>query len=166
VASLLFGVVGRMVYERAHTRELDELATMQLAKQMPFVAVVFVIGGLASMGLPGLSGFVAELAILVGAWPRLPGFVIIASAGIVITVWYTLRTMLVAFFGEGRPAGNHGAAHALDPITWPEKAGAVFLVFWLVLLGLFPSLLLDPINEGVRLMLPSFASGSAPLGGG
>src|SRR6185503_4515341 len=72
IAGLLFAVVGRMVYDRAHTRVLDELEVMRLSKAMPFAAVTFVIAGLASMGMPGFSGFVAELQVLIGAWTAFP----------------------------------------------------------------------------------------------
>ena len=70
VASLLFAVVGRMVYDRTHTRQLDELGG--LAKVIPFAFGTFVIGGAASMGLPGFSGFVAEIQVLIGAFPMNP----------------------------------------------------------------------------------------------
>src|SRR5690242_14505400 len=68
IAGLLFAVVGRMVYDRTHTRELSLLETMGLSRAIPFAAVTFVIAGMASMGLPGFSGFVAELQVLIGAW--------------------------------------------------------------------------------------------------
>ena len=61
IAGLLFAVVGRMVYDRTHTRDFNDLETMQLGKKLPFAAITFVIAGVASMGLPGFSGFVAEL---------------------------------------------------------------------------------------------------------
>ena len=72
IAGLLFAVVGRMVYDRTHTRELSVLEGMNLAKAMPFAAVTFVIASVASMGLPGFSGFVAELQVLIGAWKAFP----------------------------------------------------------------------------------------------
>ena len=77
IAGLLFAIVGRIVYERTHTRQLAELETMHLSKRLPFAAWAFVIAGMASMGLPGFSGFVAELQVLVGAWRCKP--------------WWTLR---------------------------------------------------------------------------
>ena len=100
IAGLLFAVVGRMVYERTHTRELSVLEGMNLVKAMPFAAVTFVIAGAASMGLPGFSGFVAELQVLIGAWKSYPTFAVIAGVGIVIGVAYTLRAMQKAFFGD------------------------------------------------------------------
>src|SRR3984957_1344664 len=61
IAGLLFAVVGRMVYGRAHTRDLDKLEAMNLRKWIPFAAIIFTIAGFASMGMPGFSGFLAEL---------------------------------------------------------------------------------------------------------
>ncbi|HUR44863.1 MAG TPA: NADH-quinone oxidoreductase subunit M, partial [Candidatus Saccharimonadales bacterium] len=92
IAGLLFAVVGRMVYDRAHTRLLDKLGLMELGKTLPFAGVVFVFAGLASMGLPGFSGFIAELQVLLGAWKEFPTLAVIAGVGIVIDVAYTIRT--------------------------------------------------------------------------
>ncbi len=72
IAGLLFAVVGRMVYDRTHTRQLAELERMHLARRLPFAALAFVIAGMASMGLPGFSGFVAELQVLAGSWRANP----------------------------------------------------------------------------------------------
>lgn len=151
IAGLLFGVVGRMVYDRTHTRELDELAAMRLAGQMPFAAVTFVIAGLASMGMPGFSGFVAELQVLIGAWKAFPTFAVLAGLGIVIGVAYTLRAVQKAFFpGEAdRPAlvsvETGSAQQALEPISIPERIGAALLIGTTLLIGLYPRLLLELI---------------------
>jgi NADH-quinone oxidoreductase subunit M len=166
IAGLLFAVVGRMVYERTHTRELSVLEGMNLVKTMPFAAVTFVIAGAASMGLPGFSGFVAELQVLIGAWKAYPTFTVIAGVGIVIGVAYTLRAMQKAFFGEAHkpltptltPSEEHKEtasqvehSHAMDPISVPERLGAVMLIGVALLIGLYPRLLLDVI-------IPSFDS--------
>lgn len=137
IAGLLFAVVGRMVYDRTHTRDLSVLEGLNLARRMPFAAVIFVLAGLASMGLPGFSGFVAELSVLIGAWHAFPVFTCLAGAGILIGVTYTLRTIQTAFFKEplDRPAGDLGG---LERITWQEKAGAFLLLAATLWLGLFP----------------------------
>src|SRR6266850_5231073 len=100
IAGLLFAVVGRMVYDRTHTRDLTDLERMRLYKTMPFAALTFVIAGLASMGLPGFSGFVAELQVLIGAWNAYPTFAVIAGAGILVGVAYTIRALQLAFFSD------------------------------------------------------------------
>ena len=150
IAGLLFAVVGRMVYERTHTRELALLEGMGLAKAIPFAAVTFVIASMASMGLPGFSGFVAELQVLIGAWKAYPTLAILSGAGILVGVAYTLRAVQKAFFGEAetKPDEEH---HPLEPISIPERIGAVILIATSLLIGLFPRLLLDVI-------IPSFDS--------
>jgi len=195
IAGLLFAVVGRMVYDRAHTRVLDELEVMRLSKAMPFAAVTFVIAGLASMGMPGFSGFVAEFQVLIGAWKAWPTFAVLAGLGILIGVAYTLRVVGKAFFsdnddvldraphepgrllspslssalsgGEGArrageeaipaqqsrtvstveylPQGSDNHSTKLEPITIPERIGAVLLIATTLLIGLYPRLLLDLI---------------------
>ena len=90
---LLFAVVGRMVYDRPHTRELIALQAMGLSQTMPFAAVTFVIAGAASMGLPGFSGFVAELQVLIGAWHAFPMIAVVVGVGILVGVAYTLRVL-------------------------------------------------------------------------
>ncbi|MEY2466766.1 MAG: NADH-quinone oxidoreductase subunit [Verrucomicrobiota bacterium] len=157
IAGLLFAVVGRMVYERTHTRELDVLETMGLSKAMPFAAVTFVIASMASMGLPGFSGFVAELQIIIGAWHAFPTLAVITGIGILIGVAYTLRVLQRAFFGESNktltPALSHpmGEGEVVEPISVPERLGAIMLIATSLVIGLFPRLLLDMI-------VPSFDS--------
>ena len=107
IAGLLFGVVGRMIYERTHSRDLSVLEGMQLAKAMPFAAVTFTLAAFASMGLPGFSGFVAELQVLIGAWHAFPTFAVLAGVGILIGVVYTLRVLQKAFFNDAIPAPAH-----------------------------------------------------------
>ena len=72
IAGLLFAVVGRMVYDRTHTRDFDGSRTDEPRPRHSLRGVTFVLAGMASMGLPGFSGFVAELQMLIGAWQRLP----------------------------------------------------------------------------------------------
>src|SRR5664280_1597964 len=114
IAGLLFALVGRIVYERTHTRQLAELETMHLAKRLPFAAWAFVIAGMASMGLPGFSGFVAELQVLVGAWIVKPWWTIAAGVGIIVGVAYTWRALQKAFFSDTLPSA-HFLEHEHDP---------------------------------------------------
>jgi NADH-quinone oxidoreductase subunit M len=142
IAGLLFGVVGRIVYERTHTRDLSQLETMNLGRAMPFAALIFVLAGLASMGMPGFSGFVAELQVLIGAWRMYPTLAVLCGAGIVIAVAYTLRAIHRSFF-SGEPASP--AASPLPRITVPERVGSVMLIACSLAIGLYPRLLLDVI---------------------
>ncbi len=150
IAGLLFGVVGRMVYDRTHTRELAVLQGMSLSSAIPFAAVTFAIASVASMGLPGFSGFVAELQVLIGAWHAFPTLAVLAGFGILVGVAYTLRALQQAFFSEHVPAVEP-RAHFLEAISIPERIGAVILIGTTLLIGLYPRLLLD-------LIVPSFSS--------
>lgn len=157
LAGLLFAVVGRMVYDRTHTRDLDALEKMNLYQFIPLAAVTFVIASMASIGLPGFSGFVAELQVLIGAWRAFPVYAVGAGFGIVIGVAYTWRAMQKAFFG-GPKSESDNTHHPLPPISIPERIGAVMLIGVSLTIGLYPQLILNriipalssPLFDGLR----------------
>ena len=125
IAGLLFAVVGRMVYDRTHTRDLGELSRLPLARLLPFAAVTFVLAFMASVGLPGFSGFIAELQVLLGTWrafPRLasPWFACLAGLGILIGIAFSWRALQATFFGDAKTT----TGHALPPITFPRTPGS------------------------------------------
>jgi NADH-quinone oxidoreductase subunit M len=156
IAGLLFAIVGRIVYERTHTRQLAELENMHLGKRLPFAAWAFVIAGMASMGLPGFSGFVAELQVLVGSWVTKPWWTAAAGVGIVVGVAYTWRALQKAFFSDRLPTPDEHPKTGwpkFDPITWPEIAATALLVGATVLVGVYPRVLLDSIEPAVKTML-------------
>jgi NADH-quinone oxidoreductase subunit M len=149
LAGLLFGVVGRMVYARTHTRDLALLGPMNLNRGIPFAAVTFVIAGMASMGIPGFSGFVAELMILIGTWRAYPWLAICVGLGIVAGVAYIWRAMQAAFFAEG--ASEATPSHTqLATISFPERLGAILLIAASILVGLYPQLLLKVITPALE----------------
>jgi len=150
IASLLFAVVGRMVYERTHTRQLADLRAMPLHRMLPFPAVVFVLAGMASMGLPGFSGFPAELTILIGAWQTNPVWALGAAAGVLVAAAFTLRAIQVSFFGRTGPDICTTPLETLPAVTWPEKAGALLLLGATIYLGLSPDTLLDWIRPALQ----------------
>jgi NADH-quinone oxidoreductase subunit M len=150
LAGLLFAVVGRMVYDRTHTRDLSELETMHLSKAIPFAAAMFVLAGMASIGLPGFSGFVAELQILIGAWRTFPIFAVFVGLGIVLGIAYTWRAMQMAFF-EAPDSSTPSIAPQIPGITFPERIGAIILMSASVVIGLYPQLLL-------RIIIPALHS--------
>jgi NADH-quinone oxidoreductase subunit M len=141
IAALLFGVVGRMVYDRTHTRELAALGRMDLSRALPFAAITFVIASAASMGLPGFSGFIAEITVLLGTWDSMPLLLLAVVPGIIVTAAFTLKALQATFFGKSD--GN--APRSLPPITWPECIGAGILLATTLAVGLYPSPLLDLI---------------------
>lgn len=156
IAGLLFAVVGRMVYDRTHTRDLVELNAMNLSRALPFAAVTFALAGFASMGLPGFSGFISELQVLIGAWYMSPTLAVIAGVGILVGVAYTLRALQQAFFPDhdmgAQPvvAATHNPG-PFEPISIPERLGALMLIAASLVIGLFPGVLLNRI-------VPSFSS--------
>jgi len=153
IGALLFAVAGRMIYRRTHTRDLDALATMNLSRALPFAAFSFVIAAAASMGIPGFSGFAAEVTILIGAWKYYPLAVWITGLGMVLVAAFTLRALKRAFFDvDLANAGATPAPPQLEPITVPEKLGAGLLMFATLAVGVYPKLLLDRIQPAVEAM--------------
>lgn len=152
IAGLLFAVVGRMVYERTHTRQLAVLRTLPLHRLMPFAAGVFVIAALASMGMPGFSGFPAELTILTGTWTVSPLWALGGAIGVVVAAAFTLRALQLAFFGSVKQpvSTGHAHEHELTPISWPEKVGAFLLIASTLVIGLQPDLLLNWIVPSLQ----------------
>jgi len=156
LAGLLFAIVGRVVYDRTHTRQFAELEKMHLARRLPFAAWAFVVAGAASMGLPGFSGFVAELQIVVGAWRARPWWAIATGVGLILAVAYIWRALQKAFFTDALPTAHElesEHAHKFDAITWPEAAGVALLGLSSLAVGLYPRILLDQIEPAVRALL-------------
>jgi NADH-quinone oxidoreductase subunit M len=164
IGALLFAVAGRMVYRRTHTRDLDALSDMGLGRALPFAAFSFVIASAASMGIPGFSGFAAEVTILIGAWKAYPLAVWITGTGMVLVAAFTLRALKKSFFGEsasevrtqkGRAPVDADWKEQQDitvRITIAEKCGACLLMFATLAVGLYPKLLLDRIMPAVEAM--------------
>jgi len=111
---------------------------------------------MASMGLPGFSGFVAEMMILIGAWHAFPLLATCVGLGILIGVIYIWRAMQKAFFaGDGlqpihHVAGDHGTDEPLPPITFPERLGAIILIAASITIGLYPQMLLKIITPALN----------------
>lgn len=146
MTALFFLLIGGM-YDQSHDREIPHLGG--LARQMPIWAVFFVLAGLASLGLPGLSGFVAEVHIFIGtfrAYPVVGGLAVLTAA---ITATYLLRMFSTAFFGELNEKWV-----GLMEITWVERAGATVLAGTILLLGLWPALWIDRISPTIIQSIP------------
>jgi NADH-quinone oxidoreductase subunit M len=146
MTALFFALIG-MIYGRTHTRIISEMGG--LMKVMPFLAVCYVIAGLASLGLPGLSGFVAEMTIFTGAFQHADVFhrvvTILACSSIVITAVYILRVVGVLLFG---PIKNEHFNH-LDDAKWYEKLSAGVLIAAVAGIGIAPLWLSDMINQSL-----------------
>ena len=146
MTALFFALIG-MIYGRTHTRDIRELSG--LMKVMPFLAVGYVIAGLANLGLPGLSGFVAEMTIFNGAFMDNDTFhrvvTIIACTSIVITAVYILRVVGKILYGTC--TNEHHLK--LTDATWDERLSVVCLVAAIAGMGLAPLWVSDMIRESV-----------------
>ena len=143
MTALFFAVVG-MVYDRAHTRDIPKLGGF--ARKMPVVAIAFIVGGLVSMGMPGLSGFVAEFPIFLGVWSAQPIVAIIAALGIVVTAAYIMIIVRRVFFG---PMPEEFEGHVGD-VTPLDKLALGVLSFILIALGVFPAWMAPLVASGVN----------------
>jgi len=151
IGALLFAIAG-MIYRRTHTRDLDDLAALNLRRTMPFAAFAFVLASAASMGIPGFSGFAAEITILIGAWRAYPAAVWITGAGMVMVAAFTLRALKRAFFAEPQITSVPSSPPDLAPTTLAEKCGAILFLFTTLAAGIYPKLLLDRIVPAVEAM--------------
>ncbi len=146
MTALFFLLIGGM-YDQAHNRDIPNFSGM--ARQMPVWTVFFVIAGLASLGLPGMSGFIAEVHIFIGAfraYPVVGGLAVLTAA---ITATYLMRMFSQAFFGEFNPRWNH-----LGDITIAERAGASVLAATILLMGLWPSPWVSRISTTIAETIP------------
>jgi NADH-quinone oxidoreductase subunit M len=147
MTALFFAVVG-MVYDRAHTRQIPELGGF--AKKMPWAAVAFIIGGFVSMGMPGFSGFVAELPIFLGLWaartiqPYYAIIAVLSASAIVVTAAYIMRVVQQVFFGEF----DETKYHEVGDVTVLDKVALTVLSSVLVLIGVFPVLMYPWVSSG------------------
>jgi NADH-quinone oxidoreductase subunit M len=153
IGALLFALVG-VIYQRTHTRDLNELAVMPIRRAMPFVAFAFVIAAAASMGIPGFSGFAAEVTILIGVWKTFPLAVWITGIGMVLVAAFTLRILRRTFFSDEAATASTrtDVTSTFAPVTLAEKAGAVLLMATTLVVGIYPKLLLDRIMPAVEAM--------------
>ena len=146
MTALFFALIG-MIYGRTHTRDIRQLGG--LMKIMPFLSVCYVIAGLANLGLPGLSGFVAEMTIFNGAFMNNDTFhrvvTIIACTSIVITAVYILRLVGKILYGTC----TNPEHLKLTDATWDEKLAVVVLIVAIAGLGLAPMWVSDMIGDSV-----------------
>ncbi len=150
MTALFFALIG-MIYGRTHTRDIREMGG--LMKILPFLSVCYVIAGLASLGLPGLSGFVAEMTIFVGSFQHSDMFhrvfTIIACCSIVITAVYILRVIGKLLYGKVQNEHHR----ELTDATWWERISAVTLIIGVAGLGLFPGWISNLISNSLNVII-------------
>lgn len=147
MTALFFALIG-MIYGRTHTRDIRQMSG--LMKVMPCLAVCYVIAGLANLGLPGFSGFVAEMTVFVGSFENPDTFhrvcTIIATCSIVITAVYILRTVGKFLYGEVNDPKYLGLTDA----SWDEKVAVFVLIACVAGLGIAPLWMSDLISQSVE----------------
>lgn len=157
ITGLLFLVIG-FIYEKAHTRYIPDLGG--LASKMPFLATALLIGGFASLGLPGTSGFVAEIMVFLGtfvvwSWPTA-----IAAFGVVLAAGYVLWMVQRTLFG---PIKEH--LSDIGDATAIEMVPVAVLVVAILLVGIYPAIISDVFEVGIEPITQSLgriASASIP----
>ena len=145
ITGLLFLVVG-IIYESAHTRHIPDLGG--LMARMPIVGAVFVFAGLASLGLPLLSGFAAELMVFLGSFDVYPWATGLAAFGIVLTAGYILWTVERVLLGPMKARWQ-----AVKDATWADFAAMALLVVPIIIVGVYPALVADVFFESVTLLV-------------
>ncbi len=160
MTALFFSVVG-MIYDRTHTRNMDDLSGMR--KALPWLVIPFIIGGLVSMGMPGLSGFIAEFPIFMGVWAGTSidlnavfnlnpsnyynWIAFLSVFAIVITAAYILRAVGTVFFGKY----DGEKWHDMRPLLPIDKVTLIGFSAILILIGVLPMVIAPIVESG---MLP------------
>ena len=146
MTALFFALIG-MIYGRTHTRMIHEMGG--LMKVIPFLSVIYVMAGLASLGLPGFSGFVAEMSIFFGAFQHPDLFhrvaTIVAVTSIVITAVYILRVVAILLLG---PIKDHHFDNLADA-KWFERLSVVALLAGIIYIGMAPLGLATMIKDSL-----------------
>ena len=150
MTALFFAAIG-MIYNRTHTRLVTQLGG--LLKIMPFISTIFVLAGLCSLGLPGLSGFVAEISVFMGSWQHTGEMyrlaTILACASIVITAVYILRATGQTIMGPLKDPHYAGLTDA----TWTERLAGILLTAGIIAIGMAPFWLSRLLTPGVSAIM-------------
>lgn len=160
ITSMLFMIVG-VIYDRAHTRGLDEFGG--LANKMPIYTGIMMVGFFAAIGLPGLSGFISEALVFLGAFNTYPFLTIVSGLGIILGAAYMLWTLQKVFFGRipdrwNKPWDETGKKFSGDDLIPREYAAFIPLVIIIIYLGVNPNpilgLMSTSVNQFVDYMKP------------
>lgn len=160
MTALFFAVIG-MIYERTHTRLVNEMSG--LMKTMPFIMTILFIVGLCSLGLPGFSGFVAEITVFMGSWQNAEMAyriaTIAACMSIVVTAVYILRAVGKTAMGEAIPISHRRGVGGKVDAAWNEKLAAALLVIGIIAIGIAPFWLNDLITPGSEVIMQKLGAG-------
>lgn len=140
-SAAMFALVG-MVYDRAHTRDLNKLGGLWAV--MPIYGGVLVFSAMANLGLPGLAGFPAEFAVVRGAWPVFTLITALSMIGLLFTGAYILKSIGKVLHGP-----HNDALHDMPEMTWGERIAMAPLLVLMLATGLFPAWVLNIVNQSV-----------------
>jgi NADH-quinone oxidoreductase subunit M len=157
ISALMFLLVG-IIYERTETTELDKLGG--LAASVPFISGILLVAGMASLGLPGLSGFVGEFLAFLGLFSTLKVLTVIGTLGIILTAVYVLRGVLSITFG---PASER--MQNMKDARLIEAIPMIMLVAFILLLGVYPSVLSQPLQQTIGSFDQVIQSVAGKIGG-
>jgi len=154
MTALFFAIIG-MIYERTHTRQVNEMGG--LLKVTPFISTALFIVGLCSLGLPGLSGFVAEMTVFVGSWQNADAFhriaTIAACMSIVVTAVYILRAI-----GKVAMGPLKAGYETITDATWNERLATIILISGILAIGLAPFWLNDLVRPGAEIIMQKMSA--------
>ena len=145
LSAIFFFIVG-VIYTRVHTVKFEELGGM--AKVMPFTSGILLTAGMASLGLPGMSGFISEFLSFLGVFENYPVLAAVATIGIVLTSAYLLRAILSVTYGPTKDI-----LVGMPDARLTEVIPMVVLLGFIILIGVYPAILSDPLQTTLQSFL-------------
>ncbi|WP_078556110.1 complex I subunit 4 family protein [Bacillus alkalicellulosilyticus] len=145
ISALLFFLIG-VYYERTKTSKITKLGG--LSRSMPIASGLLLTGAMASLGLPGMSGFISEFLSFLGLFQSMPIIAAIGTLGIILTAVYLLRATLAVTFGPTPEEWKE-----LKDIGPLEMVPAIVLLAFIILLGVYPAILAEPLQGALQILL-------------
>jgi len=143
ITGMLFIMVG-LVYDRTHTRDIGQMSG--LMRNMPFVGIFFYVAGFASLGLPALAGFWAELLVFLGTFDKYVPMTILGVVGVLLSAGYILWMLQRVLWGP--PMSRWSGL--TDATAWWERVPVIGLAVVILAVGIYPSWMVDVIQTGVQ----------------
>jgi len=152
ITGLSFLAVG-LIYDRTHTRDINKLGA--IANKMPMVSLFFVISGLASLGLPGFSGFVSEIMIFLGSYKVFPAYTIVSAFGVVLAAGYILWMVQRSMFGSNNLEKDDKTYKydELSDANFYDILPAFLITVPIILIGIIPSIFITFFDMGIKEIL-------------